>query len=139
MYDRLVDTPRLFAMLPDDGPGHPVLDDVRRALDRRYRARFDRVSLALYRDGHDSVAWHGDRVARRMRDALVATVSVGAPRRFVIRPNGGGAKVFDLSLGWGDLLVMGGSCQRTYQHSVPKVASAEPRMAIMFRPVWDEP
>jgi alkylated DNA repair dioxygenase AlkB len=137
MYDRMVDVPRLYAMLPRDGPGHPVLDDMRRALDRRYGTTFEHVSLALYRDGKDSVAWHGDQVARRLPEALVATVSVGAPRRFLLRPYGGG-RSFGYSLGWGDLVVMGGSCQRTYQHSVPKIARAEPRIAIMFRPTWEE-
>jgi alkylated DNA repair dioxygenase AlkB len=137
MYDRIVDVPRLYAMLPRDGPGHPVLDDMRRALDRRYGTAFEHVSLALYRDGKDSVAWHGDQVARRLPEALVATVSVGAPRRFLLRPYGGG-RSFGYSLGWGDLVVMGGSCQRTYQHSVPKIARAEPRIAIMFRPTWEE-
>jgi alkylated DNA repair dioxygenase AlkB len=137
MYDRMVDVPRLHAVLPRDGPGHPVLEEMRRALDRRYGTAFEHVSLALYRDGQDSVAWHGDQVARRLPEALVATVSVGAPRRFLLRPYGGG-RSFGYSLGWGDLVVMGGSCQRTYQHTVPKVARAEPRIAIMFRPTWEE-
>jgi alkylated DNA repair dioxygenase AlkB len=83
----------------------------------------------------DSVAWHGDYVAREMDRAIVATVSVGAPRRFLLRRKGGG-KSIALSLGWGDLLVMGGTCQRTYQHAIPKVRRAEPRIAIMFRPDW---
>jgi hypothetical protein len=72
MYDRLVGVPRLIAMIPHDGPGHPALDDMRRALDRRYETSFERVTLALYRDGNDSVAWHGDQVAR------TATLSAGA-------------------------------------------------------------
>jgi alkylated DNA repair dioxygenase AlkB len=81
------------------------------------------------------VAWHGDTVARELPNALVATVSVGAPRRFSLRPKGGGRSL-SLSLGWGDLLVMGGTIQRTWQHSVPKTASAAPRISIMFRPAW---
>jgi alkylated DNA repair dioxygenase AlkB len=137
MYDRMVDVPRLYATIPRDGPGHPSLFEMRRALDRRYATTFEHVSLALYRDGRDSVAWHGDQVARKLPEALVATVSVGAPRRFLLRPYGGG-RSFGYSLGWGDLVVMGGSCQRTYQHAVPKVARAEPRIAIMFRPTWQE-
>ena len=135
MYDRTVDVPRLVASLPDDGPGHPVLEDIRRALEARYHTPFPHVSLGYYRDGRDSVAWHGDYVAREMREALVATVSVGEPRRFLLRPMGGG-KSHAMSLGWGDLLVMGGSSQRTWQHAVPKVAHANPRIAVMFRPTW---
>jgi alkylated DNA repair dioxygenase AlkB len=137
MYERRVDVPRLHAVL-DPGQASaidPALETMRAALDQRYRTRFERLSVALYRDGHDSVAWHGDQVARNLPQALVATVSVGAPRRFLIRPADGGASLA-FSLGWGDLLVMGGSCQRTHRHAVPKIANAEPRIAIMFRPRW---
>lgn len=138
MYDRIVKVPRLIATLPDDGPGHPIVERMRQALSDRYGEAFCRVSLALYRDGRDSVAWHGDRVARRMESALVATVSLGAPRRFLLRPYGGGpSRAFHL--GWGDLFVMGGSCQRTFQHAVPKVSHASPRIALMFRPFWEAP
>jgi len=137
MYERMVDVPRLYAVLPDDGPGHPVIEEMRALLDRRYDTEFVRTGLALYRDGRDSVAWHGDQVARRMHSALVATVSIGAPRRFLMRPYGGGRSIVH-SLGWGDLVVMGGTCQRTWQHALPKVAYAEPRIAIMFRPNWEE-
>ena len=135
MYDRIVDVPRLYAVLPDDGPLLPILESARLALSRKYAEHFQRVSLGYYRNGHDSVAFHGDYVAREMDRALVATVSVGAPRRFLLRPTGGG-KSMALSLGWGDLLVMGGTSQRTWQHAVPKVKHALPRIAIMFRPVW---
>ena len=138
MYERTVDVPRRYSVLDDDGIAlHPVLADIRIALDARYRTHFNRLSVALYRDGRDSVAWHGDYVARRMPEALVATISIGEPRRFLLRPTGGGASTA-ISLGWGDLVVMGGSCQRTYQHAIPKVAHAGPRIAIMFRPTWDD-
>jgi alkylated DNA repair dioxygenase AlkB len=142
IYDRSVVTPRLFALLPEAEPLHPLLEAMRTSLSRRYRQAFTRVSLALYRDGRDSVAFHGDRVARELPNALVATVSVGAPRRFLLRPKapsddaGGVRHSLAYQLGWGDLLVMGGSCQRTWQHAIPKVAHAEPRIAIMFRPAW---
>jgi alkylated DNA repair dioxygenase AlkB len=138
MYDKTVQMPRLYAVLPEDGPGHPVLEQARHVLEGRYGEAFPRLSLALYRDGSDSVAWHGDRVARRMQQALVATISVGGTRRFLLRPYGGGRSIAR-TLGHGDLLVMGGTCQRTWQHSIPKVAHAEPRIAIMFRPIWEEP
>lgn len=135
MYERQVEVPRLHGVPVARGPAAETLLAMRAALDERYATSFERVTLGLYRDGRDSVAFHGDYVARRMREALVATVSVGAPRRFLLRPTGGGTSLA-LQLGWGDLLVMGGSCQRTYQHAVPKVARADPRIAIMFRPVW---
>lgn len=133
MYDRVVDVPRLVATLPEDGPGHPFLAELAGALSARYRLALGEISLAAYRDGRDSVAFHGDRVGRRSDDTVVAIVSLGAPRRFLLRPAGGGAsRAFDL--GWGDLLVMGGTCQRTWEHAVPKTASARPRMSVQFRP-----
>jgi alkylated DNA repair dioxygenase AlkB len=142
LYDRTVVTPRLIASLPSDRMP-PLLEAARHALSTRYGEELSRVSLALYRDGRDSVAFHGDRVARELPNALVATLSVGAPRRFVLRPHPrvhserGPRKSVMLNLGWGDLLVMGGTCQRTWQHSIPKVSHAEPRIAIMFRPNWE--
>jgi alkylated DNA repair dioxygenase AlkB len=135
MYDNVVAVPRLYASLPP-GRRPEVVEQMRRALGDRYRTDFLNVSAAMYRGGRDSVAWHGDYVARELPgDSLVATVSVGAPRRFLLRPTGGGRSAAFM-LGCGDLIVMGGTCQRTYQHSVPKVAHAEPRIAIMFRPLW---
>jgi alkylated DNA repair dioxygenase AlkB len=136
IYDRVVEVPRLVAGLPDDGPGHPLLDRIRALLSERYGTDFPRISLGYYRYGSDSVAWHGDRVARTLPEALVATVSLGGPRRFLLRPRGGGRSIA-FSLGLGDLFVMGGTCQRTWQHTVPKVKQALPRVAVMFRPVWN--
>jgi alkylated DNA repair dioxygenase AlkB len=134
MYERLVDVPRLVATLPDDGPGHPVLEAAASALSRRYGLDLTSISLAYYRDGRDSVAWHGDRLGRLADDTVVAILSLGEPRRFLLRPAAGGAsRAFEL--GWGDLLVMGGTCQRTWQHAVPKAARAGPRMSVQFRPI----
>jgi alkylated DNA repair dioxygenase AlkB len=141
MYERVVEVPRLYATLGSgqDGPRPPIVDDMQRILSQRYGEQFSRVSLGYYRDGRDSVAFHGDRSARTLPNALVATVSVGAPRRFLLRPVGGG-KSLAFSLGRGDLLVMGGSCQRTWQHAIPKSRTAgdRARIAIMFRPHWGE-
>ena len=68
---------------------------------------------------------------------MVAIVSVGGPRAFLLRPRGGGL-VLRHDLGHGDLIVMGGSCQRTWEHAVPKTARAAPstgpRISIQFRP-----
>jgi alkylated DNA repair dioxygenase AlkB len=164
MYERKVEVPRLIAGLPADGPGHPVLESMRQALSARYRTEFVRTGMGFYRDGNDSVAWHGDYVARELPEAVVATVSLGAPRRFLLREAAGGGTVrrtlegfrtsrdglrrgkpssahasLSYELGWGDLIVMGGSCQRTYRHCVPKVARAEPRLSVMFRPIWEPP
>lgn len=137
MYERIVDVPRLYATLPEDGRVPAILERARALLGARYGEDFQRISLGYYRDGADSVAWHGDYVARRMPQALVATISLGAPRTFLLRPKGGGERI-SMMLGWGDLLVMGGSCQRTWEHAVPKVKRAAPRIAVMFRPIWPD-
>ncbi|MBT8203263.1 MAG: alpha-ketoglutarate-dependent dioxygenase AlkB, partial [Acidimicrobiia bacterium] len=84
MWDRDVATPRLIASI--DSPTHPIIPELVEALSGRYGVRLDRVSAGWYRDGRDSVAYHGDRVARERPEAIVATVSLRGPRRFLIRP-----------------------------------------------------
>lgn len=136
MYDRTVTTPRLVASLD---PGlHPALATMVEVLSDSYDARLDRVSANWYRDGSDSVAWHGDRIARERDTAVVATVSLRGPRAFRYRPATGGA-ASGLVLGHGDLVVMGGSFQRTWRHAIPKTTRpVPPRMVVMFRHAYDE-
>lgn len=133
MYGHEVDVPRLVARLPDDGPVPPVLLAARDALGRRYGRPLHGLSANLYRTGHDSVAWHGDRLGPLRPDTVVAILSTGGPRRFLLRPRGGGAASLRFVLGEGDLLVMGGSCQDTWEHCVPKATQAAPRISVMFR------
>ncbi len=110
----------------------PILEQARRALSERYDVEFDSVGFNLYRTGQDSVAWHGDHIPKSVVDPLVAILSVGEPRKFLLRPKlGGPSKSF--FLGRGDLLVTGGASQRAWQHSVPKVAKAGPRISITYR------
>lgn len=134
MYDRMVAEPRLtHRWRLDSGPAPPAeLGAMAAVLGERYGVAFTQVGVNLYRHGADSVAWHGDRVARELPEAVVALVSLGAVRPFRLRPTGGGAGVGFLP-GPGDLLVMGGSCQRTWQHAVPKVKTAAPRISVQFR------
>jgi alkylated DNA repair dioxygenase AlkB len=135
MFDRIVDEPRLVHSwsLSSDGPEPmEVLGDIRRFLDARYHAPFDSIGFNLYRDGSDSVAWHGDRHRHTVVDPIVAIVSVGTARSFRLRPRGGGASRC-WRLGHGDLLVMGGACQHNWEHSVPKATHAGPRISITFR------
>lgn len=138
MYERVVDVPRLLAALPADGAGHAVLDALREALSARYEIDLRSVTMALYRDGDDSVAWHGDRVARELPQAHVVTLSLGSPRKFLMRRKEGGGASLAFQLGWGDLMAMGGSCQRTWQHCVPKAKRADPRLVVMFRPSYGD-
>jgi alkylated DNA repair dioxygenase AlkB len=143
MYDRVVDVPRLLcfygegARLPD-----PVLAEALAALNAHYGAElgepFRTAGLCLYRDGRDSVAWHGDTTGRgRREDTMVAILSLGTPRALLLRPRAGRGAGHTLryELGHGDLLVMGGSCQRTWEHAVPKTSQAAgPRISVQFRP-----
>ena len=131
MYGNVVRQPRLSAR--QAGPiDIPVLEGARLALSSRYGVEFDSLGYNLYRDGRDSVAWHGDRIPKEIVDPVVALVALGHPRRLLLRPKGGGSsRAFDM--GGGDLLVTGGACQREWQHSVPKVAHAGPRISVAFR------
>ena len=140
MYDNVVDVPRL---LHHYGVGealpHPALAEARDLLTRHYAPElgepFATAGCCYYRDGHDSVAWHGDRLGRaRSQDTMVAIVSFGSPRKLLLRPKGGSVEHTHL-LGHGDLLVMGGSCQRTWEHAVPKTTRpVGPRISVQFRP-----
>jgi hypothetical protein len=139
MYDKVVDEPRLTwwwseasgEVLPET-PAMATVDGARRALTEHYGVAFDSVGANFYRNGRDSVAWHRDRVDRSFPEHHVAIVSLGEPRPFLLRPYGGG-KSRPYLLGPGDLLVMGGACQHRFEHTVPKVATAGPRLSVTFR------
>jgi len=140
MYDRTVDVPRLQRFYGEDAElPDPALVACRDTLNGHYEAElgepFRTAGLCLYRDGRDSVAWHGDTIGRgRTEDTVVAIVSLGTPRALLLRPRGGGPAIRH-DLGHGDLLVMGGSCQRTWEHAVPKTARPTgPRISVQFRP-----
>jgi alkylated DNA repair dioxygenase AlkB len=142
MYERVVDVPRLLSFYGEqDTLPHPLLKEGRELLGDHYEEelgeRFRTSGLCYYRDGRDSVAWHGDRIGRgRNEDTMVAILSLGEARKLMLRPNGGGAgRTLGFSLGHGDLLVMGGSCQRTWEHAVPKSARpCGPRISVQYRP-----
>lgn len=137
IYDRRLPEPRLTAgwstdAADDDVPD--ILTQMASALSTRYAVGFDRIWVNLYRDGGDSVAWHGDRNRLVMTRPLVATVSLGARRRFLLRRRGTSKAVHRLEPGHGDLLVMGGACQAEWEHTVPKTARAVgPRMSVTIR------
>jgi alkylated DNA repair dioxygenase AlkB len=140
MYDRVVAVPRLLRFYGEqDTLPHPLLPQLRDALTSRYARElgepFRTAGLCYYRHGRDSVAWHGDRIGRgSTEDTMVAIVSVGAARPLLLRPRGGGQSL-RFTLGHGDLIVMGGSCQRTWEHAVPKTTRlVGPRISIQFRP-----
>lgn len=137
MYDRVVKEPRLTASwnAGSGDPLHPpILEEIRRTLCGRYGRGFDSVGFNLYRDGRDGVAWHADRIPDDIETPIVALVSLAAPRPFRLRPKERGAgETRTFFLGGGDLLVTGGNTQRTWDHAVPKIASAGPRISLAYR------
>lgn len=140
MYERVVDVPRLLCFVQEGRPApDPALAEAHAVLSAHYAQElgepFATIGMCLYRDGRDSVAWHGDRIGRsRTEDTMVAILSVGAPRALSLRPKGGGGPTLRYELGHGDLLVMGGSAQRTWEHAVLKTAKpCGPRISIQFR------
>lgn len=139
MYDRIVDVPRLVhTYMIGEALPHPVLEEARESLSEHYLPElgeaFRTAGCCYYRDGRDSVAWHGDTIGRGgTHDTMVAIVSLGDPRKLCLRPRGGGDSIA-IEMGHGDLVVMGGTCQRTWEHAVPKVAGAGPRISVQFRP-----
>ena len=141
MYDNVVAVPRLLAHYGEvDELPDPVLEQARARLTAHYAAElgepFVTAGLCYYRDGRDSVAWHGDRFGRGdTADTMVAIVSLGEPRPLLLRPRGGGPATVRRPLGHGDLIVMGGSCQRTWDHAIPKTrADVGGRISVQFRP-----
>jgi alkylated DNA repair dioxygenase AlkB len=135
MHGRLVAEPRLHAWYgtdPHDRSVSPVFGAIADALRARYDREFTHLGAALYRDGRDSVAWHGDRIPHEIVDPVVAIVSLGARRVLRMRPKGGGES-HPFVMHGGDLFVMGGTSQRTWEHSVPKSTHAGPRLSVQFR------
>jgi alkylated DNA repair dioxygenase AlkB len=132
MYERVVDDPRLSKWYTSEPFPHPALVDVKQELQRRYGVPFGGVGLNYYRDGQDSVAFHSDRELREQDDTRICIVTLGARRPFLIRPKGGGRSI-DLRPASGDLLVMGGACQMRWEHGVPKVKRAGPRISASYR------
>ena len=133
MYTRTVEEPRLTAEYPviADAP-QPVLHYLTEVLSAHYRRRYARLWMNWYRDNADGTGWHADRPASQQDEAVIPVLSLGATRRFLIRPEGGGPSTTIVTHG-GDLVVMGGRCQKDYQHSVPKQRQpAGARLSLNF-------
>jgi alkylated DNA repair dioxygenase AlkB len=134
MWDNQVLEPRLVAAWRTGEPLPPEVAELVAPLSERYGVRFDSCLVNLYRDGSDAVAWHADTVRKTMRDPLVATVSLGARRSFLVRPAAGGPVTRRYAPGEGDLIVMGGAMQHDWHHTVPREKSASgARMSITLR------
>jgi alkylated DNA repair dioxygenase AlkB len=132
MFDRMVDEPRLTNEYNNVAEAPAILIDIAHALSDYCGVRYDRLWMNWYRNNRDSTSWHADRPANVPDTAIVPVLSLGATRRFLIRPRGGGASTPFTPLA-GDVLIMRGRCQRDWQHSVPKqqgVAGA--RISVNF-------
>jgi alkylated DNA repair dioxygenase AlkB len=123
--------PRLTAEYAElAGAPEPVLRIVAGVLSRHYDVPYDSLWLNIYRDHRDSTGWHGDWATCQRELCVVPVLSLGAPRRFLLRPRPGGRSI-GLTPAGGDLIVMGGRCQRDWRHCVPKQARpAGPRISV---------
>ena len=135
MYDRIVDVPRLLAnyavdALPDDLPLAQLLACVQ----ARAPAPYTRIGMNLYRDGHDSVAMHGDKLHTVVAGHPITLVSLGAPRRMLIRAREGRRETLAVDLAPGSVLSMSHASQSTHEHGIPKTRRAQgPRISVVFR------
>ncbi|HEY2029239.1 MAG TPA: alpha-ketoglutarate-dependent dioxygenase AlkB [Myxococcales bacterium] len=135
LFDKEMLEPRLTAPWSKAGGrplDPPILEELRQALSQRYGVELDTVGFNYYRDGRDSVAWHRDHIRREIREPIVALLSLGEPRKLLMRPHGGGSSL-PFTMGPGDLLVTGGLAQREWEHTIAKVARAGPRISLAFR------
>lgn len=134
MYEKWLLEPRLTAEIRDLGRArHPLLREAAGALSSHYGVRYDSLWLNLYRDGRDSTAWHGDHISCHKPECIVPVLTLGATRRFLLKPCAGG-KSLAFSPRAGDVLVMGGRCQRDWVHSVPKAPDAMgARISVSFQ------
>lgn len=142
-YDHYVEENRLGAGWSPGTPlPHPLLADITRAIQHRYRVQFAGFSMILYRDGRDGQAFHRDTDMRWLDDTIVAILSLGATRPWLLRPrtsrhdhSDGRGATHDLQPASGDLLVMGGRTQADWEHSVPYLPGrpVEPRISLQWR------
>lgn len=151
IYGREVDSPRLSCWIGDPDatyvysrtrfephPWTPALAALRARVEEACATRFNSVLANLYRNGQDSMGWHSDNEPELGGQPVIASVSLGAVRRFRLRAKRGEAKreMHVVELGHGSLLRMAGDTQHLYVHDLPKTkAAAGPRINLTFRQV----
>ena len=150
IFGRRVKAPRLSAWFGDAGiryrysgivleaqPWTPTLAAIREQVQRLTAQSFNSVLLNLYRDGSDAMGWHSDDEAELGRDPVIASVSLGAVRRFSLRHRRHkDVERMDLPLEHGSLLLMAGSTQHHWHHSLPRARRVmQPRINLTFRNV----
>jgi alkylated DNA repair dioxygenase AlkB len=142
-YDHWVEERRLGSFWRPGTPlPHPAVADAHRWLQHRYHVQFDGFSLMQYRDGQDGQAFHRDTDMRWLDDTVIAVLSLGAARPWLLRSRPAAAAGWrpvaaarDLAPASGDLLVMGGGCQAGWEHSVPYQLRTHigPRISLQWR------
>ncbi|PKL95694.1 MAG: alpha-ketoglutarate-dependent dioxygenase AlkB [Gammaproteobacteria bacterium HGW-Gammaproteobacteria-8] len=149
MFGRVFAQPRLIRFMGDPGivyrysggsyiaaPWHPALLPLRRRLREEYRLEFNCVLINQYRDGRDSMGWHADDEPELGPRPTIASVSLGAERRFQLRSRQLPRQRFEIKPGHGSLLLMRGALQQHWQHQLPKTARpVGPRINLTFRRV----
>jgi alkylated DNA repair dioxygenase AlkB len=133
LFDQTFREPRLTAEHQDLGNAPQALVDAAQALSRHYGIEYDSLWLNFYRNGQDSTGWHRDRFSCRRTECIVPVLTLGATRRFLIKPRAGGNSI-TFKPGSGDLIVMGGRCQEDWLHGVPKeLGITERRISVNFQ------
>jgi alkylated DNA repair dioxygenase AlkB len=134
MYEREVDVPRLMAAYSSSDNLPSSLTQAFDAVRMLIGAPFTHVGLNLYRNGNDSVAPHSDKTERLLPKQPIAILSLGAPRRMVIRSKSGNGRALNVTLEAGSVLVMSYASQFTHEHGIPKTADVKnPRISLAFR------
>lgn len=145
MFGRELDSPRLSCWIGDPEASyrysgtrftpHPwpaALQQLRDQLNSELDAEFNSVLANLYRDGNDAMGWHRDDEPELGAAPLIASVSLGATRRFLLKDEAGSRRAIELA--HGDLLLMSGDSQRRYRHALPRTARPDgPRINLTFR------
>ena len=149
MFGRQVPSPRLAAWYGDSDavyrysglvnhplPWLPVMDSLRRRIERTIHHRFNSVLINLYRDGSDAMGWHADDERELGSEPTIASLSLGGMRRFCLRHRRKQIPTINLDLPHGSLLVMAGATQRNWKHCVPRTRKlVAPRINLTFRNV----
>lgn len=151
MYGDVVPVPRLSSWHGDANrsytysniemmplPWTPLLLDVKAVVEPLVGCTFNSVLCNLYRDGADSVAWHADDERELGLTPTIASVSLGATRKFQLRSNAKPVIRHDVDLAHGSVLIMQGESQREWMHQVPKTkAPVGARINLTFRTIYE--
>ncbi|WP_411994758.1 alpha-ketoglutarate-dependent dioxygenase AlkB family protein [Agarivorans sp. DSG3-1] len=114
-------------------PWPSFLMPIKLAVQHKCQQQFNSVLLNYYRDGHDYMGWHSDNEKQLGERPVIASLSLGEPRRFLFRNKVENHK-HEYLLESGDLLIMNGLCQQQWQHSLPKALRVkQPRINLTFR------